>query len=74
MEKAAQDLIVRIWQRHLGRRRQELSQRLRTLTGAEHEQAIRELAELLTDQGKLKLGWAQAQSVLTRHLDRVCGI
>ena len=74
VEKAAQDLIVRIWQRHLDRRRQELSQRLRTLTGAEHEQAIRELAELLTDQGKLKLGWAQAQSVLTRHLDRVCGI
>ena len=34
---------------------------------------MREFAELLLDQGKLKLGWEQAHPILEIHLQRITG-
>ena len=68
--KAAQDMILRIWQRHLDARRGELSRRLHQLEGAERQPVMREFAQLLLDQGKVKLGWAQACPIMDLYLQR----
>lgn len=69
--KAAQDMILRIWQRHLDERRGELSRRMRALEGAERQQATHEFAQILLDQGKVKLGWEKACPILELHLQRL---
>ena len=69
--KAAQDMILRIWQRHLDARRGELSRRMHALEGAERQQATHEFAQILLDQGKVKLGWAKACPILELHLQRL---
>jgi DNA primase len=68
--KAAQDMILRIWQRHLDARRGELSRRMHSLAGAERQQVTHEFAQILLDQGKLKLGWAQACPIMDLYLQR----
>ena len=68
--KAAQDMILRIWQRHLDARRGELSRRLHQLAGAERQPVMHEFAQLLLDQGKVKLGWAQACPIMDLYLQR----
>ena len=73
VEKAAQDLILRIWQRHLDGRRDELGRRLKELSGEARQTAMREFAELLLDLGKLKLGWEQAHPILEIYLQRLTG-
>ena len=73
VEKAAQDLILRIWQRHLNGRRDELGRRLKELAGDARQEVMREFAELLLDLGKLKLGWTQAHPILEIHLQRITG-
>ncbi len=71
VEKAARDLIIRLWQTHLENRREELGRRLRGLAGAERAAVLQEFAQILLDLGKLKLGWEQAQSILELHLHRL---
>lgn len=72
--RAAQDLIIRIWQRHLEGRREELSRRLKAQAGAARQDTMRELAELLLDLGKMKLGWAKAHPIIEIHLQRELGV
>ena len=68
--RAAQDLIVRIWQRHLEARKNELGRRMLHLEAAERPAAMQEFTQLLLDLGKLKLGWNQAHPILELHLSR----
>lgn len=68
VEKAAKDLILRIWQGHLEARRAELGRRMQTLEGEARQQMLREFAQLLLDQRQLKLGWAQACPIIELHL------
>ena len=68
--RAAQDLILRIWQRHLAGRREELSRRVKMQEGAARQETMRELAELLLDLGKMKRGWTQAHPILDLYLQR----
>jgi DNA primase len=71
--KAAQDLILRIWQRRLGARREELSRRMKEQEGPARQETMREVAELLLDLNKLKRGWAQAEPILDLYLQRQAG-
>ena len=71
--KAAQDLILRIWQRHLAGRREELSRRMKDQDGSARQETMREVAELLLDLNKLKRGWAQAEPILDLYLQRQAG-
>ena len=71
--KAAQDLILRIWQRRLGARREELSRRMKEHEGPARQETMREVAELLLDLNKLKRGWAQAEPILDLYLQRQAG-
>lgn len=68
--KAAQDLILRIWLRHLDGRREQLGRRLKEQEGAARQETMRELAELLLDLNKLKRGWAQAEPILDLYLQK----
>ena len=68
--RAAQDLIVRIWHRHLGARREELSRRMKEQDGPARQETMREVAELLLDLNKLKRGWAQAEPILDLYLQK----
>ncbi len=68
--KAAQDLVLRIWQRQLDAQRERLSRRMKEQEGAARQETMRELAELLLDQGKLKRGWAQAEPILEIRLQQ----
>ncbi len=70
-EKAAQDLILRIWQRHLDERRTELGRHLKELEGAARQQVMQEFAQMLLDQGKMKLGWAQAHPIIELYLQKL---
>ena len=70
VEKAAQDLILRVWQRHLEARREKLGERMQALAGEERQQVLREYAQLLLDQGQLKLGWARAHPIIDLYLAR----
>ena len=69
--KAAQDLILRIWQRHLAARREDLSRRMKELEGAARQETMREIAELLLDLNKLKRGWGQAEPILDLYLQKL---
>ncbi len=69
--RAAQDMMLRIWQRHLDARRGELMRRMKSLEGTERQQVTQEFAELLLDQSKLKLGWEKACPILDVHLQRM---
>lgn len=68
--KAAQDLILRIWQRHLAGRREELSRRVKEQDGPERQETMHEIAELLLDLNKLKRGWAPAEPILDLYLQK----
>lgn len=68
--KAAQDLILRIWQRHLAARREDLSRRMKEQEGTARQETMREIAELLLDLNKLKRGWAQAEPILDLYLQK----
>ncbi len=68
--KAAQDYILSIWLRYTERRRQELSHQMQTLQGAERQSVVEEFAQLLLDQGKMKLGWEKASLIIECHLHR----
>lgn len=70
VNKAARDMILRIWQRHLDARRSEISRRMHPLEGAERQRVMVEFAELLLDQGKLKLGWEKACPIMDLYLLR----
>ena len=69
--QAMQDLILRIWQRHLEGRRGELGRRMREAEGEARQAAVQEFAELLLDQKKLQAGWEQARRILEIHLKRI---
>ena len=69
--KAAQDLILRIWQRHLAAQKDELGRRKQALAGTERQEVLREYAQLLLDLGKLKLGWARAHPILELYLQKL---
>ncbi len=68
--KAAQDLMLRIWQRHLDEKRGDLSRRMHQLEGAERQSVLQEFGALLLDQSKVKLGWEKACPILDLHLHR----
>ncbi len=68
--KAAQDLILRIWQRHLAGRREELSRRVKEQDGPKRQETMHEIAELLLDLNKLKRGWVQAEPILDLYLQK----
>ena len=68
--KAAQDLILRIWQRHLAARREDLSRRMKDQDGPARQETMREIAELLLDLNKLKRGWAQVEPILDLYLQK----
>ena len=68
--KAAQDLILRIWQRHLAARREDLSRRMKEQDGSARQETMREIAELLLDLNKLKRGWAQVEPILDLYLQK----
>ncbi|HAL92082.1 MAG TPA: DNA primase [Verrucomicrobia bacterium] len=69
--KAAQDLIVRIWQRNLEAHKNELGRRKERLEGADRQEVLQEYAQLLLDLGKMKLGWARAHPIIELHLQRL---
>ena len=69
--KAAQDLVVRIWRRHLEERRADIGRRMQSLDGEERQTLLREFAELLLDLGKLKRGWASASRIVDHYLHRM---
>ena len=71
VHRAAQDLMLRIWKRHLDARRSELIRRMSSLQGEERQQVTQEFAELLLDQSKLKLGWEKASLILDVYLQRM---
>ena len=71
--KAAQDLIARIWQRHLEARRQELGRTLAHASGEKRSAVLQEFAELLLDQKKVLAGWEQAQAIIEIYLQRLDG-
>jgi len=68
--KAAQDLILSIWRRYVERRRIELSHQMKTLQGEARQPVVEEFAQLLLDQGKMKLGWEKASPIMECHLHR----
>ena len=68
--KAAQDLILRIWQRHLAARREDLSRRMKEQDGPARQETMREIAELLLDLNRLKRGWAQVEPILDLYLQK----
>ena len=70
VEKAAQDLILSIWRRHLQRRREELERRMQTLAAGERPQAFQESVQMLLDLKKLEASWPQAQPILDLYLQR----
>lgn len=69
--KAAQDMILSIWQRHLEERKNELGRRLHQLEGTQRQQVLQEFAQALLDQGKVKLGWGKACPIMDCHLHRM---
>ena len=69
--KAAQDLILRIWQRHLAALKDDLGRRKQELAGTERQEVLQEYAQLLLDLGKLKLGWARAHPILELYLQKL---
>lgn len=69
--KAAQDLVVRIWRRHLETQRTSISRRMQSLEGQERQQLLHEMTELLLDMGKLKCGWKAASTILDQYLQRM---
>ncbi|MDR0993302.1 MAG: DNA primase [Verrucomicrobiota bacterium] len=71
VRQAAEELLLRIWRRHLKTRREELIRRMKAMKGKTHEEARRESTDLLLDQQKLKHGWASAQPIIERHLHRL---
>ena len=68
--RAAQDLILRIWQRHLESVQGHLGRRKQELSGAERQEVLTEYAQLLLDLGKLKLGWERGHPILELYLQK----
>ena len=71
--KAAQDLVARMWRRHLEGRRAEIALRMRDAEGEERRDLVRELGEAVSDLGKLKAGWESASRIIDIHLGRMAG-
>ncbi len=69
--KAAQDLVLRIWRRHLESRRAEIGRHMQTLQGDERQQQLHDMTEMLLDLGKLKRGWDVASRIIDQHLHRM---
>jgi len=69
--KAIQDMILSIWRRYIERRRQELSHQMQTVQGADRQPVVEEFAQILLDQGKMKLGWDSACPIMDCHLHRM---
>jgi DNA primase len=69
--KAAQDLVTRIWRRHLENRRADIGRRMQAVEGDQRQQLLHEYAELLSDVGKLKRGWDVASRIIDQHLHRM---
>ena len=69
--KAAQDIVIRLWRRHLEGQRAEIGLRLPTLQGEARQRLLHEFAQLLLDIGKLKHGWESAAPILDFHLRRM---
>ena len=69
--KAAQDIVLRLWRRHLEAQRAEIGMRLPTLQGEARQRLLHEFAQLLLDMGKLKRGWESAGSILDYYLHRM---
>lgn len=72
--KAARDLILRIWQRHLEVQKDELGRRKQELAGAERQAVLHEYAQLLLDLGKMKLGWVRAHPIIELYLQRISDV
>ena len=72
--RAAQDMMLRIWQRHLEVQRGELIRRMQALQGAERQQVTQEFAQLLLDQVQLKQGWEKASRILDLYLQRMADV
>ena len=72
--RAAQDMMVRIWQRHLETQRGEMIRRMQSLEGAARQQATQEFAQLLLDQVQLKQGWEKACRILDLYLQRMADV
>ena len=71
--KAAQDLVLRIWRKHLENRRAAISEKMNTAGGEERKSLLHEMTQLLLDIGKLKRGWEAAKPILTAHLNDRAG-
>ena len=72
--RAAQDMMLRIWQRYLEVQRGELIRRMQALQGAERQQVTQEFAQLLLDQVQLKQGWEKASRILDLYLQRMADV
>lgn len=69
--KAAQDLVLSIWRRHLEAERAAIGRRMQSREGAERQQLLHDMTELLLDLGKIKRGWAAGSVILDQHLRRM---
>ena len=69
--KAAQDLVLRIWRRRLEAERAAIGRRMQSREGAERQQLLHDMTELLLDLGKIKRGWAAGSVILDQHLRRM---
>ena len=69
--KAAQDMVVRLWRRHLEGRRSEIAMRMRDAAGEARRDLVMELGQAMVDLGKLKAGWEAASRIIEIHLGRM---
>ena len=67
--RAAQDLIMSIWRRHLEGRKSELERRKQQLAGAERQAALQEFVQLMLDLKKFT-SWEKAVPIMDLYLRR----
>lgn len=70
--KAAQDLVMSIWRRHLLARKNEMEARKRQLEGAERQAALQEFVQLMLDLKKFT-SWEKAVPIMDFYLRRLDG-
>ena len=70
-ERAAQDLVLRIWLRHLQRRQRQIQRTLPSAPAADKVPLLAEINTLAKTQTLLRRGWPTAEPHLLRLLDQL---
>jgi DNA primase len=70
-QRAAQDILLRLWRRHLVGRREEINRGLKGLEGEARRERTQEFAQLMLDVGRLNAGWESGSKVIAHHLDEL---